>query len=432
MKNFINYLILILLLGSILTIVPVWDISLSTINLLNKEAIFEYEIANKPIENGYKIILSKQFRRQQGSIKKTNFIRIYSPTGFLMLENIANYEDIESAYTANNSYYVCPKGKNHLLKYYDKNSYERIIPNDFNSNSDWELKCFYQSNLKYLFVAYTNHNNYFYQLDINSGKIIYNKNIKDELFDFKWTTGAIDDKYLMFAFYLDANNIYLGQLNFGINNKGFEIEDGNKKKIYDSTKKNYNLYFNEENDNFHFLNYDDIKDFQTGYSEQFDRIDSNNFEQVITSINNNNPLEFIDEVKIEEIKFIRNTKYIYYKLYNTNKNIYYYGIIDVVLNKVIFNTDEQFKLFIPYSNNAMLAMTSDKLYKICMIYNNNDCANKCPEGKKLVFDVNNKNICKDSITCSNYILKPNDICMDTCDLSIYTSNEKKNVVYVKI
>ena len=172
MKNFINYLILILLLGSILTIVPVWDISLSTINLLNKEAIFEYEIANKPIENGYKIILSKQFPRQQGSIKKTNFIRIYSPTGFLILENIANYEDIESAYTANNSYYVCPKGKNHLLKYYDKNSYERIIPNDFNSNSDWELKCFYQSNLKYLFVAYTNHNNYFYQLDINSGKII--------------------------------------------------------------------------------------------------------------------------------------------------------------------------------------------------------------------------------------------------------------------
>ena len=136
-------------------------------------------------------------------------------------------------------------------------------------------------------------------------------------------------------------------------------------------------------------------------------------------------MEFIDEVKIEEIKFIRNTKYIYYKLYNINKNIYYYGIIDVVLNKVIFNTDEQFKLFIPYSNNAMLAMTSDKLYKICMIYNNNDCTNKCPEGKKLVFDVNNKNICKDSITCSNYILKPNDICMDTCDLSIYTSNEKK-------
>ena len=89
----------------------------------------------------------------------------------------------------------------------------------------------------------------------------------------------------MFAFYLDANNIYLGQLNFGINNKGFEIEDGNKKKISDSTKKNYNLYFNEENDNFHFLNYDDIKDFQTGYSEKFDRIDSNNFEQVIASIN---------------------------------------------------------------------------------------------------------------------------------------------------
>ena len=84
MKNFINYLILILLSGSILTIVPVWDISLSTINLLNKEAIFEYEIANKSIENGYKIILSKQFRRQQGSIKKTNFIRIYSPTGFLI------------------------------------------------------------------------------------------------------------------------------------------------------------------------------------------------------------------------------------------------------------------------------------------------------------------------------------------------------------
>ena len=47
-----------------------------------------------------------------------------------------------------------------------------------------------------------------------------------------------------------------------------------------------------------------------------------------------------------------NTEYIYYKLIDS-KNVHYYGIIDIKINKVILNTDIE---AIPLINIALLAM----------------------------------------------------------------------------
>lgn len=63
----------------------------------------------------------------------------------------------------------------------------------------------------------------------------------------------------------------------------------------------------------------------------------------------------------------------YYKLKN-DKGEYYYGIIDVPNNKVIFNTNEEIKTFIPYLDYAMLAITKNSAYKICVYRDQKDCA----------------------------------------------------------
>ena len=38
------------------------------------------------------------------------------------------------------------------------------------------------------------------------------------------------------------------------------------------------------------------------------------------------PFSFIDEVEIKEMNFIRGTQYVYYEIYNKNKDKSYYGI----------------------------------------------------------------------------------------------------------
>ena len=61
-------------------------------------------------------------------------------------------------------------------------------------------------------------------------------------------------------------------------------------------------------------------------------------------------------MKLESIDFIPYTQYLYYKLLNEDKNKNYYGIIDIDYNKVIYNTDEPFNKFMPYSKSGMLAI----------------------------------------------------------------------------
>ena len=49
---------------------------------------------------------------------------------------------------------------------------------------------------------------------------------------------------------------------------------------------------------------------------------------------------------------IRNTKYAYYKIYNIVKQKTYYGIFDIKLNQILFNTNEEINTFIPYIENS--------------------------------------------------------------------------------
>ena len=104
------------------------------------------------------------------------------------------------------------------------------------------------------------------------------------------------------------------------------------------------------------------------------------------------------------MKFIPNTRYVYYKLLTPDNKDIYQGIIDISLNKVIFNTNVNITTFIPLTNQSMLAIAYNTLYEICPIYYNSKCFDVCPDGTFLVLDINDRNTCKESLNCSNYTL----------------------------
>ena len=91
----------------------------------------------------------------------------------------------------------------------------------------------------------------------------------------------------------------------------------------------------------------------------------------------------------------------------------------------MFNTDDQIDVFIPYSQNAMLAITNESAYKICAIQSDDgSCVESCDteDTEDLYLDING-NFCGASCSAgNNYILIPEEVCISECDTSIYISN----------
>ena len=225
------------------------------------------------------------------------------------------------------------------------------------------------------------------------------------------------------------NEIIIKKLDVDINSYYTEEVDGKEKVIVEKTKTNYNLFFNYDNSNFYWINYDDNINFSTGYSNNIDNIyDLNNIDNFSINNNEGSPLLFLDKVTIKKMNFIPYTKYVYYEIYNEDEKVTYHGIIDVVLNQVVFNTDEPIDTFIPYSSNSMLAINKISAFKICVLKdkdNNNECVEECSNGKA-IYDAENSNQCKDSsYKCPKYILFSNSICIDSCDENFLTLKDNK-------
>ena len=57
-------------------------------------------------------------------------------------------------------------------------------------------------------------------------------------------------------------------------------------------------------------------------------------------------------------------------------------------------------------------------YKICPLSDeNNNCIDSCPYGKKVFINSQRTNFCGGE--CPNYIMMPNEICIDECDENIF-------------
>ena len=59
--------------------------------------------------------------------------------------------------------------------------------------------------------------------------------------------------------------------------------------------------------------------------------------------NTESPFEFLDDITIKSIKFIRNTKYVYYNIIKNSNNKNYIGVIDIQYNIIKYNTENILK-----------------------------------------------------------------------------------------
>ena len=79
-------------------------------------------------------------------------------------------------------------------------------------------------------------------------------------------------------------------------------------------------------------------DFYSGYSRT-ENLDYTYVANIEIINNKDSPLDFYYNFTIKQMNFSKNAKYIFYEIYNNEKNKTYHGIIDITINKVIFNTD---------------------------------------------------------------------------------------------
>ena len=433
----INVYYLLILIKISLTIIPLWNFNSSAIDLLTDayNHIHEYYVADNRDVLGKKFSLKKKIYIENNEVKQKNYLFIEE-----MYYGIVNYDDIESVYYNHkkDSYYVCPKGKYNPYSY--PKGTDELNENDVdNSTINWHLSCFLQHNLGgyndenralYLFYLGNSFEIYLHNFD----KIVKKQLIHKGIFAYKWRTTTSNYKgqqYKQMVWILNVDgNIILEfpiiSFSYDTNTKtNLFYYDGSNNilKKLDVIKSDFLANFLEESYNFYWINYNkyNISDFSSGYNKLTDSIFVDNnvvFENYNLVKNLTSPFEFLDNVTIDTIDYIPGKKYVYYKLYNHDKNINYYGVYDVYLNKVIFNTDEELLEFKPYNNSAMLAITNRSAYIICMLRYRGNCVEKCPQGLYEKYDSTTYNRCGHSENCSMKLM-PNNICIDSCDPNIY-------------
>ena len=409
-------------------IIPKWNIEKQGEDLLKSSSFYQYQtLYNISIDN-VELKMDRTIHKENNNIYYNN--SIYMSYDFTnQINKSVPFDYIESHYIINGQFIVCPKGAHHPYNLGTQN-YE--IPEGFIETGlkNWDLKCIKPTLGKnYLFILYLSHGeNYFFYRNLQNGETGYIRTNDDELYGMRVNNKEYhpgkDGEY-------DVISLVNYNKNLLIKGKVFFLENG--KGTYDAGKtfelcpvNNYTRgFFSNDNNSFYFITYNDINNFISGYflTDKND-INIEDLSWVNGFINNTkSPFEFIEEVEIEDIDFMIYNKFVYYKIKNKNNNKIYHGVLDVVENKVVFNTDEEINNFLPFSKESILAITPTKAYKICIYKNsNNECVEKCDNGYKLNID---GNTCGSSSSCideGKLILIPNEICIESCDTNIYIKN----------
>ena len=437
MKEFFSFILIIKFIKITITIVPVWDFNNSVIDLFSEKNSYEYTIYSNSYgdNNPTNVELKKQISRNNGVVIEKNILKINDNDN--NYEKETDWEDIESIYTYNyvtdqnnqeKILFICPKGKNHLNEFEGKTKgLEEITPKGFAYNGTWELKCYKQKDKNYLFVAYLNKYDKIYAFIFKSQTWHSTSiDIYDGLFDFKWTIEPIapkNNEYPMRLLMYNNSKISL-ETCYIILEKDNDLINTNhqqKKEIINSLLYS-NAYFNYESDSFYFITFNlSPFNYTSGYyNGSFEYNEVKELSGI--KINSNSPFQFYNEFIIKHINLTRYTQYVLYEMYDTFKNISYYGIVDIVENKVIFNTDEEitsFKRFKQKSETgySFLAITEKSAYRICALADNNkNCISSCSSGSAFI-NSQGQNFCGDK--CPQYIMEPTGICINECDSSIF-------------
>jgi len=372
---------------------PLWELEKTSINLLSNSNSYEGIIFERSMYN-MSLKLVKKISKEGSNIIQKNILYIDNE-----LVSEVDWEEIDSFYNINGIKYICPRGHKFMYKYNNSNlvKYE---PSNFDVKKEWELRCFYLEKENFLFNFFLSKGESdckFYALKLDSYLWYDPRNFNDhKMYDFSWTTNLTDeDKYPMTGIIFEYSSLVIQSFLFTVKGSISVGGPDSKRDIFGNIDYGYKIgYFDIYNNNFYFMGYSFINLlFKSGYYNGTDKIESYNIYSPFI-LNDKNPLEeiFDKSVIIKNMSFIKHTKYIYYKI--EKENIFYHGIIDIILNKVIFNTNEEIIEFKPYGNNSMLAITKDSAYKICAIKGNKDnCIDECPEGK-IIYDLSKPNQCE--------------------------------------
>ena len=422
MKKMVILFLFIKFIKITFSIVPLWNFEKASQNLL-KDGEYYYTF-DGPIygtQKGSYSLTIKVSKNENGIIMKEKFLYLDGNqiTGM-------DYDEIESVYKNNkNNYFVCPKGK-FFVYFYNINdpSKNKILQNgQLDDKKNWDLKCFYQENAEMLFISHLNSGNRYYEYILDEETFKNSMKLYNGLYAFKWQiTPTSGSKIPMYAVVKSGEEFVIKYFLIDVQKGQSFGPDGDSGQTWKNIplKSKYLAFFRNDESTCYFINYNDANDFQSGYSNK--QLDMNNFDESDITINNDSPFKFVDKITINEIQFIYDTQYVYYNITNMNKNKFYYGIIDIKLNKIIFNTDEDFIEFKPLST-AIFAKTKNSAYKICPIFDGN---NYCPDNcwNDPIFDSTTYNNCGSQCS-SSFILEPDKICVDECNENIQIKEGNK-------
>ena len=347
------------------------------------------------------------------------------------------FDDIDSHYTYKMGYdiLICPKGKFHPYDFNNQRHIEK--PSGFLEKGDWDLRC-YSHETGYFFLFYllndgTNIFSYY-----NNNMNAKNNFIDRHLFDYKLENGNQADSNYEYKFatlrsvtYENGTNYFRFSPDAFIFNKG--NGDVNKNTIASCTEimvlKNFTQATYDNNHYFYYLAYNNVTDFESGYSKNYiDFSNKDNYQSASNNLNlgknTDSPLNFVDNVEIKVMKFIPGKNYAYYKLYNKDKNKTYFSLISITSNKILYNIEGEFDQFIPnpYSSNSeILAITKTGAYKLCIIKSGDSCSDPCSNNDELILDPDG-NKCQSDCDSGKIKMMPEGICIneDLCDENIYT------------
>ena len=409
MKIILSLILFVELIEFIFSQVPVWNLSNSAINLLFENSTsFKYTIYDNS-DIGLNLI--KVINKNSDEISQQNYIKFNN--------NIFNttWEGIHNVYQIEGTTYVCPTGKNYLSEY-NNNEFKELYESKLDSQ-DWDFTCIYLDNIKGIFLSYL-HSKDKYIYTFRKGKEWEKHEMHDGYLDIIWPNNSnIKSRFYLFSIITTINSINLGIIEVNVNDKSVSMSMIELRDFKERLNKSY-AYFDEQN-YFYLITHNETH-FYSGYSKTpIDKnLEGKQAFKIEIELNSNSPFEYFGIVKINYVKLIRYTKYAFYEI--NIKDKIYHGIIDVKLNKILFNSDENIKDFKPYSKNALLVVTNKSAYKLCTFALNekgDDCIDQCPEGQSLILDPINNNHCGEENKCEKYLFKPMDYCIDKCNRTFY-------------
>ena len=313
------------------SVIQNWDLANAAVDLLPTGDDKTYKTYEGKSEDNQLIVeMYKQFKVEDGTMKYYKYVKVILNSKTIY-DGKSEFENIGSVFHINDKNIICPKGSFHPTYYYE-GGHSPLSLSDFRSNGDWELKCFHHHTGYFLVFYLMNGNCHFFYILIGTNTWKY-KSLHDEIYDFKLQDGTAvnmnDNNEFELAYFVKNKGIikFLGA-KYTFKNDGIHQNDCCGAQSIMTANTYTRGCFENNFDHFYYLSYTNTSDFTCGYFDSENTINKLNVGIYTINKHTESPLEFVDEVEIETIKFIKNYKYAYYIINNPSQNKKYYGIID--------------------------------------------------------------------------------------------------------